>query len=148
MNKPLVTVMNGVNMNMLGQRDPKQYGCRTLDEINQGLGLLADELGLAIEFFQSNFEGEFVEKIHAAHQNGTAGLLVNAGAWSHYNYAIADALAILRIPVIEVHMTNVQAREEFRRFSVLSPMAVGIVAGFGENSYHLALRAMAGLIRK
>ncbi len=127
MEKALVFVLNGINLNMFGQRDPAHYGTATLDDINEKLLDLAGELGLELEFFQSNHEGEFVEKVHAIHQSRrAAGVLVNAGAWTHYSYGLADALAMLEAPVIEVHMSNVQAREEFRRFSVLSPLARGV----------------------
>jgi len=146
MSEPRIVVMNGINLNMFGKRDPAQYGTATLDDINKAVAALAGELGLEVEFFQSNCEGEFVEKIHAVHQDGTAGLLVNAGAWTHYSYGLMDALAILKIPVIEVHMSNVHAREEFRHFSVLSKVTRGCVAGFGLNSYLLALRAVADLL--
>jgi 3-dehydroquinate dehydratase-2 len=146
MNKPLVFVLNGINLNMFGQRDPAHYGTATLADINGQLSELAGELGLDLEFFQSNHEGEFVEKIHAIHTSRAAGVLLNAGAWTHYSYGLADAVAILAIPVIEVHISNVAAREEFRHFSVLSPLVRGSIAGFGPDSYLLALRAMAGII--
>ncbi len=146
MERSLICVLNGINLNMFGQRDPAHYGTATLDDVNQKLSSLAGELGLELEFFQSNHEGDFVEKIHAIHQSRAAGVLVNAGAWTHYSYGLADALAILDVPIIEVHMSNVQAREEFRRFSVLSPLARGVISGFGPDSYCLALRAMANLI--
>ncbi len=146
MDKPLVSVLNGINLNMFGRRDPAHYGTATLGEINEKLARLAGELHLSLEFFQSNSEGEFVEKIHSLHQSRAKGLLINAGAWTHYSYGLADALAILSIPIIEVHMSNTLAREEFRRVSVISPLAVGVVMGFGPDSYCLALRAMAGII--
>lgn len=144
--KPLVFVLNGINLNMFGQRDPAQYGTATLADINRGLSDLAGDLGLDLEFFQSNHEGDLVEKIHAIHQSRAAGMLINAGAWTHYSYGLADALAILAIPIIEVHMSNIQAREKFRHFSVIAPLARGSIAGFGPDSYYLALRAMAGII--
>lgn len=139
--------MNGINLNMFGQRDPGQYGTVTLDDINTGLRALGGELGLELEFFQSNCEGAFVEKIHAVHNSGAAGMLINAGAWTHYSYGLMDALAILTIPVVEVHMSNTHAREEFRHFSVLSGVTKGVIAGFGADSYLLALRAVANLIK-
>ncbi|MDL2307047.1 type II 3-dehydroquinate dehydratase [Desulfovibrio sp. OttesenSCG-928-C06] len=143
-----ILVMNGINLNMFGQRDPRQYGTITLAQINEKLEAEGKKLGVELEFFQSNFEGEFVEKIHAAHKNGTSGLLVNAGAWTHYSYGLMDALAILKCPVIEVHMSNVHAREDFRHFSVLSKVTVGCVAGFGEDSYLLALNALVKILNK
>ncbi len=146
MTKPLIAVMNGINLNMLGRRDPAQYGVMELETINQRVAELAGDLGLTVEFFQSNHEGAFVEKIHALHGGGAAGLLINAGAWTHYSYGIRDALELLTIPVVEGHLSHVQGREEFRRVSVLSSVTSGVVAGFGANSYLLALRAVAGLI--
>jgi len=147
MPQPNIVVMNGINLNMFGQRDPAQYGTATLDDINSGLRALAGELSLELEFFQSNCEGAFVEKIHAVHHSKAAGMLINAGAWTHYSYGLMDALAILTIPVVEVHMSNPHAREEFRHFSVVSKVARGVIAGFGADSYLLALRAVANLIR-
>lgn len=141
-----VLVMHGINLNMFGMRDPKQYGTMTLKEIDQRIAALADELHLGVDFFQSNHEGEFVKKIHAAHSDGTRGILMNAGAWTHYSYGIHDAVGILSIPLVEVHMSNIHARDEFRKFSVLSKVAKGSVAGFGVNSYLLGLRALAELI--
>ena len=141
-----ILVMHGVNLNMFGKRDPKQYGTETLEGINEKIAALADELGVDVSFFQSNIEGAFVERIQAAH-DGTDGIVVNAGAWTHYSYAIMDALAILDIPVVEVHMSNVHAREPFRHFSVLSTVTRGSIAGFGADSYLLGLRAVADLLK-
>ena len=142
-----ILVMHGVNLNMFGKRDPKQYGTETLEGINENIAALADELGVDVSFFQSNIEGAFVERIQAAHDDGTDGIVVNAGAWTHYSYAIMDALAILDIPVVEVHMSNVHAREPFRHFSVLSTVTRGSIAGFGADSYLLGLRAVADLLK-
>ena len=142
-----ILVMHGVNLNMFGKRDPKQYGTETLEGINEKIAALADELGVDVSFFQSNIEGAFVERIQAAHDDGTDGIVVNAGAWTHYSYAIMDALAILDIPVVEVHMSNVHAREPFRHFSVLSTVTRGAIAGFGADSYLLGLRAVADLLK-
>ncbi|OGP85311.1 MAG: type II 3-dehydroquinate dehydratase [Deltaproteobacteria bacterium RBG_16_58_17] len=136
-----ILVLHGVNLNMFGKRDPAQYGTLTLEEINGQLGVLAQELGCAIETFQTNHEGEFCEKIHQAHQGGVDAVIINAGAWTHYSYAIRDALAILKVPIVEVHMSNIHAREEFRRHSVVAALAKGQIAGFGVDSYLLGLRA-------
>lgn len=141
-----ILVMHGVNLDMFGKRDPGHYGTATLAEINRRIGELAGELGLEAEFFQSNHEGEFVERIHAAHKSDTRGIVVNAGAWTHYSYAVMDAFAILDIPIVEVHMSNVHAREEFRGFSVLAKVAKGAIAGFGVDSYLLGVRALAELV--
>src|SRR4030067_649726 len=136
-----ILVLHGVNLNMFGKRDPAQYGTLTLEEINGQLGVLAQELGCAIETFQTNHEGEFCEKIHQAHQGGVDAVIINAGAWTHYSYAIRDALAILAVPIVEVHMSNVHAREAFRDRSVFAELVRGQIAGFGVESYLLGLRA-------
>ena len=136
-----ILTLHGINLNMFGQRDPAQYGTLTLAEIDARLVALGRELGVEVECFQTNHEGEMVERIHRAHGDGTAAVLINAGAWTHYSYGIRDALAILKCPVIEVHMSNIHAREEFRHHSVIAPIAKGQIAGFGADSYLLALRA-------
>jgi 3-dehydroquinate dehydratase-2 len=142
--KPIIMnilVLNGVNLNMFGKRDPAQYGTITLDEINQRLVALGQELGARVENFQTNFEGAMCERIHAAHTDGTQAVLINAGAWTHYSYGIRDALAVLKCPIFEVHMSNIHAREAFRHHSVIAEIAKGQIAGFGVDSYLLALRA-------
>jgi len=136
-----ILVLHGANLNMFGKRDPAQYGTLTLEEINRQLGVLAQELGCAIETFQTNHEGEFCEKIHQAHQEAVDAIIINAGAWTHYSYALRDALTILKVPIVEVHMSNIHAREEFRRYSVVAPLAKGQITGFGVDSYLLGLRA-------
>ena len=136
-------MLHGVNHNMFGKRDPKQYGTITLDEIDESIQKLAQELNVEVETFQTNHEGEMVEKIHEVFLNKLDGVIINAGAWTHYSYAIMDALAILSIPVVEVHMSNVHAREEFRHMSLLSPLAAGIIVGCGTDGYGLALRRIA-----
>ena len=136
-----ILTLNGINLNMFGKRDPAQYGTVTLAEIDAQLIALGKELGAEVECFQTNLEGEMAERIHRAHGDGTAAVLINAGAWTHYSYGIRDALAILKCPIIEVHMSNIHAREEFRHHSVIAPIAKGQIAGFGVDSYLLALRA-------
>jgi len=139
---------------MFGKRDASTYGTATLKDIDNSLAVLADDLGVQIECFQSNHEGSFSERIHRAHSDGTAAVLINAGAWTHYSYGIRDALAILNIPIIEVHMSNIHAREDMsgsvgekiRHHSVVSPLAKGIVAGFGVDSYLLGLRAAVAVV--
>ncbi len=134
-------VLNGINLNMFGKRDPAQYGTTTLAEIDAAVIALGQELGAAVECFQTNHEGEMVERIHRAHGEGVAAVLINAGAWTHYSYGIRDALAILKCPIFEVHMSNIHAREAFRHHSVIAEIARGQIAGFGVDSYLLALRA-------
>ncbi|MBM4305617.1 MAG: type II 3-dehydroquinate dehydratase [Deltaproteobacteria bacterium] len=141
-------VLHGVNLNMFGKRDPAQYGTVTLDEINKRLKGLAKELGVKLEIFQTNHEGAMCEKIHQAHQEKVDAVVINAGAWTHYSYALRDALAILKVPIIEVHMSNIHAREEFRHHSVISSIAKGQIAGFGVQSYLLGLRAAVALVHE
>lgn len=136
-----VLVLHGINLNMFGQRDPAQYGRITLSEIDSRLHALAAELGARVTCFQTNIEGVMCERIHAAHSDGTNAVLINAGAWTHYSYGIRDALAILACPIIEVHMSNIHAREPFRHQSVIAAIAKGQICGFGVDSYLLGLRA-------
>ncbi len=142
-----ILILHGVNLNMFGKRDPKHYGTETLNDIDHQLNQLALELGVEVESFQTNHEGQMCERIHAAHTDATQAIVINAGAWTHYSYAIRDALAILTIPIIEVHMSNVHAREEFRHHSVFSPIVKGQICGFGVESYLLGLRAAASAIQ-
>jgi 3-dehydroquinate dehydratase-2 len=136
-------MLHGINLNMFGKRDPAQYGTLTLAEIDARAQALARELGVELECFQTNSEGAMCERIHQAHAEKVAGVIINAGAWTHYSYGIRDALAILEAPVIEVHMSNIHAREEFRHHSVIAAIARGQIAGFGVDSYLLGLRAAA-----
>jgi 3-dehydroquinate dehydratase-2 len=136
-----VLVLHGVNLDMFGKRDPKLYGSTTLAEVDAMLGTLAAQLGVELETFQTNFEGAMCERIHAAHTDAVDAVLINAGAWTHYSYAIRDALAILDAPIVEVHFTNIHAREAFRHHSVIAEIATGQIAGFGAESYLLGLRA-------
>ncbi|HEX7386504.1 MAG TPA: type II 3-dehydroquinate dehydratase [Castellaniella sp.] len=133
--------LHGINLNMFGKRDPKQYGTITLAQINDRLQQLAADLGVELDTYQTNIEGELCERIHQAHHDGVNGVLINAGAWTHYSYGLRDALAILTVPIVEVHMSNIHAREEFRHKSVLAEVCVGQIAGFGVDSYLLGLRA-------
>ncbi len=136
-----ILCLNGINLNMFGKRDPALYGTVTLAEIDAQVKKLGQDLGADVECFQTNFEGAMVEKIHQAHTDGVAAVLINAGAWTHYSYGIRDALAILKCPIIEVHMSNIHAREAFRHHSVIAEIARGQIAGFGVDSYLLGLRA-------
>ena len=140
-------VLHGINLNMFGQRDPAQYGTATLADIDAALGALAAELGVTVDCFQTNHEGAMCERIHQAHlaKDGDAvhAVVINAGAWTHTSIAIRDALAILKCPIVEVHMSNIHAREAFRHQSFISDIARGQICGFGVDSYLLGLRAAA-----
>ena len=140
-----ILILHGVNLNMFGKRDPAHYGTATLTDIDAALADLARELGAGLVTFQTNHEGEMVERIHRVPEEDIQAVVINAGAWTHDSYAIADALAILAVPVVEVHMSNVHAREAFRHNSVLAPVCAGSIAGFGVNSYLLGLRAAYGM---
>jgi 3-dehydroquinate dehydratase II len=136
-----ILMLHGINHNMFGKRDPKQYGTITLDEINASLETLGRDLGCSIENFQTNDEGAMCERIHQGYRDGVDGVLINAGAWTHYSYGLRDALAILTCPIVELHMSNIHAREAFRHVSVLAEIVTGQICGFGADSYLLALRA-------
>ena len=143
-----ILVLHGVNLNMFGKRDPRQYGTATLDDINDALRTLSQELHVTLLTFQTNYEGEMIERIHKALEENIDAIVINAGAWTHTSIAIHDALEMHDIPIIEVHMSNIHAREEFRHHSVLSSIVVGSIAGFGVESYLLGLRAAYSCILK
>ncbi len=136
-----ILIINGVNMNMLGLREPEKYGSMTLKDLEKDLYAYSFELGIDIETFQSNFEGEIVEKIHEAKESFD-GIVINAGAYTHTSIAIRDAISAVNIPTVEVHMTNIYKREEFRHHSYLSSVCIGQIAGFGVNSYKLGVKAV------
>lgn len=140
-------MLHGINHNMFGKRDPKQYGTVTLDQINDQLIASGRELGVDVEHFQTNHEGEMVERIHKAFFDQVDAVLINAGAWTHYSYGLRDALAILTCPIIELHMSNIHARETFRHHSVFAEIVQGQIAGFGVDSYLLALRTAVSRVR-
>jgi 3-dehydroquinate dehydratase II len=142
-----ILVLHGINLNMFGKRDPAQYGTTTLAEIDAGVIALGKELGAQVEAFQTNFEGAMAERIHQAHADGTDAVIINAGAWTHYSYGIRDALAVLKCPIIEVHMSNIHAREAFRHVSVFAEIVKGQICGFGADSYLLGLRAAVSAIQ-
>ncbi|GAW94145.1 type II 3-dehydroquinate dehydratase [Calderihabitans maritimus] len=139
-----VLVMHGPNLNLLGQRERDIYGETTLEEINQRLTLLARQYGVEIDFFQSNHEGDLIDKLHQARGHFEA-VILNPGALTHYSLALRDAIAAVNIPVIEVHLSNIHAREKFRQRSVTAPVCVGQISGLGPYSYYLALRAAVEL---
>ena len=134
-------IINGVNLNMLGIREPGIYGKSTLKDLEASVGEKAKTLGVEVDFFQSNFEGEIVEKIQSA--LGTYdGIIINPGAFTHYSYAIRDAFGSVKLPVIEVHISNIHKREEFRHTSVIVPECIGQICGLGMKGYELALEAL------
>jgi 3-dehydroquinate dehydratase-2 len=142
-----ILVLHGINLNMFGKRDPAQYGTVTLAQIDAGLASLGSELGVEVECFQTNHEGEMAERIHRAHQQSVDAVVINAGAWTHYSYGLRDALAVLKCPIVEVHMSNVHAREAFRHHSVFAEIVKGQICGFGADSYLLGLRAAVSAAR-
>lgn len=142
-----VLVIHGPNLALLGEREVGVYGQVTLEQINQELIKLAAELALELTIFQSDIEGEIVEQIGRARKEFQA-ILINPGAYTHYSVAIRDAVAAVGIPTVEVHLSNIYAREEFRHKSMIAPVAVGQISGFGPNSYLLGLRAIARLLAK
>ena len=134
-----ILVINGANLNMLGKREPEVYGGGTLEQINSEIKEKAAGLGIDIGFMQSSAEGDIINYIHAAQTDGHDGIILNAGAFTHYSYAIRDAVSSVDTPVIEVHLTNIYAREEFRHKSVIADVCIGQITGFGKFSYILAL---------
>ncbi len=136
-----ILVLNGPNLNLLGTREQSVYGSDTLETILSDVSDYAAERGVEIETFQSNSEGALVDRIHAA-RNTCDGIVFNAGAYTHYSIALRDAIAGTQVPTVEVHISNVHAREEFRHKSVLAPVCVGVIAGFGRNSYFLGVDAL------
>lgn len=140
-------VIHGPNLNLLGEREPAVYGRETLSQVNAAITELAVELQCEVRSAQHNSEGAIIEALHESRSDCDA-VIINPGAYSHYSYAIADAVAAIDLPVVEVHLSNVHAREEFRRKSVVAPVCVGTIAGFGVTSYLLALRALVGLVNR
>ena len=136
-----ILILNGPNLNMLGQRDPAIYGAETLADIERMLSKAAAELGVELEFIQSNYEGALVEKVHSA-LGSFVGIVINPGAFTHYSYALKDAFGSVKIPFVEIHISNIHAREAFRHTSVLASDAIGQIAGLGTYGYELALRAL------
>ncbi len=137
-----IEVMHGVNLDQLERRDPTHYGTLSLEQLEVAISGFADELALVPRFFQSNHEGEFVERLHKLH-GLSDGIVINPGAWTHYSYAIRDALELTRLPAIEVHLSDIDHREEWRRHSVLGDICAGRVVGQGPDGYREALHLLA-----
>lgn len=144
---PDILVINGPNLNLLGRREVEIYGEATLDELNKKLTAIAGQMGLSLEFFQSNSEGEIIDFVHKRGFEAD-GIIINPGALTHYSYALRDALAAVQTPVVEVHLSNIQAREKFRRRSVIAPICVGQVTGFGAYGYAMALSYFSDQAKK
>lgn len=141
MERKKVLILHGPNLNLTGFREPELYGKKPLAEIDEDIHKAADESGMEVRILQSNHEGVLIDTIQE-HRKWADAIVVNPGALTHYSYALRDALVSVRLPIIEVHISNIQAREEFRKTSVISPICVGTIAGFGSNSYILALMAL------
>lgn len=141
-------VLHGPNLNLLGQREPEVYGRQTLADINAALSSLGDELATSVDTFQSNHEGDLIDRIHAASGDGFAGIIINPGGLTHTSIALRDAISSINLPVVEAHLSNIHARESFRQHSYVAGVVVGQVAGFGSMSYLLALRALVSHLSK
>ncbi|RMH60652.1 MAG: type II 3-dehydroquinate dehydratase [Zetaproteobacteria bacterium] len=148
MTRPHILILHGPNLNLLGRREPEHYGDMDLAAIDAMLRDLASELGVAVESFQSNHEGALIDRIHAAQEAGVGGIVINPAAFTHTSIALRDALLGVEIPFVEVHLSNVYRREAFRHRSYLADAAVGVIAGFGAESYALALRALTQYIQR
>lgn len=142
-----ILAVHGPNLNLLGSREPSIYGSTTLEQINTQLAAAAKQAGAEVEFFQSNHEGALIDRIQEA-PAAFDGILINPGALTHTSVALRDALAAAKLPVVEVHLSNVHAREEFRRHSFVSPIATGVICGFGARSYRLGLEGLLGSLRE
>lgn len=134
-----ILVMHGPNLNLLGTREPEHYGCVTLSDINMALARMAEGADVDLETFQSNHEGALIERIHAAREQGVRAIIINPAAYTHTSVALRDALSAVAIPFVEVHLSNVHAREPFRHHSYFSDLAVGVICGLGHEGYLLAL---------
>jgi 3-dehydroquinate dehydratase II len=142
-----ILLIHGPNLNLLGKRSPEIYGASGLDEINARMQAIAKEGGAELRVFQSNSEGALIDAIHEA-DNWAGGIVINPGAYAHYSYAIRDALASIKLPAIEVHLSNIYAREEFRHQSVISPVVVGCISGLGVRSYACGIQAMIEILKE
>lgn len=143
---PRILVVHGPNLNLLGTREPEHYGRTTLADINLGLAQMASSAGVDLEAFQSNHEGALIERIHAAREQGVRAIIINPAAYTHTSVALRDALAGVAIPFVEVHLSNVHAREPFRQHSYFSDLAIGVICGLGHEGYRLALEYLLNKI--
>ncbi|PAF42633.1 type II 3-dehydroquinate dehydratase [Helicobacter sp. 11S03491-1] len=141
-----VLVIQGPNLNMLGHRDPRIYGNMTLEQIHQNMKVFAQQNNLLLDFFQSNFEGEIIDKIQECVGSDYAGIIINSGAYSHTSIAIADAIMAAGVPVIEVHLSNIHAREDYRKHTYTGAVCAGVITGFGAFGYHMAIIAMMQIL--
>lgn len=143
-----ILILHGPNLNLLGTREPEVYGRKTLEEINQELAELGVELGAEVIFFQSNHEGELLDRIHEAHRQKVSGIIINPGAFTHTSIALRDAISGVAIPTVEVHLSNVHARESFRQHSFIAPVAIGQICGFGSEGYRMALGGLITQLKR
>lgn len=143
-----VLVLNGPNLNLLGKREPDIYGSASLSDLEKSLKALGETSGVEVTCFQSNSEGQLIDRLHQANEDEVDGIVFNPGAFTHYSYALRDAIAGIIPPVIEVHISNIHARESFRHVSVISPVTSGQIIGLGFKGYELALQALAGLVKE
>ncbi len=142
-----IMIIHGPNLNLLGSREPAIYGVETLEQINNKLELLAAEMGLSVELFQSNHEGEIIDAVHRAGID-CSGILINPAALTHYSFALLDALAAVNLPFVEIHLSNIFSREKFRMNSVTAPLAAGLICGLGSESYYFGLQALQRIITR
>lgn len=145
--KDNILIIHGPNLNLLGEREPGIYGDQSYEALNDMIIKHVNGLGYDCEIFQSNHEGAIIDRLHQARLD-SVGVVLNAGAYTHYSYAIRDAIATIKVPVIEVHISNVFARDEFRKNSVIAPVCKGSISGFGRNSYLLAVTGLVDMLKK